>query len=709
MRINNIKVENFQSYFQQSTFEFTDGVNLILGENGGGKSSLFNAFYWVLFDKVYQTDIGWGDIDVRFFNARTQQLLKNNEIGKLSVSLTIDAPEYPRNNDSSTVLYTFYRELSFKKTNNNVQLLKTEDLSISFKNEFGETIRISDLEIDKCIEFLLPDAIRRYIWFQGETISDLIDFNNSKTLNNAIDKISYFPHYKSISNVIGYVISMSEDEISKHIRNSSSKSKKLDKTIYDIKQNQKKIADEIVKLEAYKEKKETLLQSLSDVKLEMRGISDHQALSDKMKGLIVEDNSLSQALNDKEQEQRESIINKWMLKGIEPFIELSNTKIKEFITEIRNKSDNDNPIPIDVPGSVYIQEMLDDEKCHICLRDSPVGSDSYKALANKLKSSADRKQEYDEKEKEFRNLEQNFTSLVSLPDDVINQVGQISEEIESFFISHDEKLNRRREIVEEKKEILNQAGISDASSLSSNVTLLRGKLEKQDNLNVDLGDIDSLIRQSSGRIQSCKAMNKTLVQVRDKFNTNVNSIPQQFAKPYIEILELISKKLEENAKENLISEIELKSTELLHGYLESSLAFKGSIMIDRDNFDVKVVDSDDIIVVLNKGNLTAAKMSVINSILSLSSEKLQKNYPMISDAPSSVFDFKNTKSYMNKIGVTFPQVIIMTKDIYDMSLNELKSINNVNRVYRLVNKVIDNKINKESITNYCTINGDPII
>ena len=147
----------------------------------------------------------------------------------------------------------------------------------------------------------------------------------------------------------------------------------------------------------------------------------------------------------------------------------------------------------------------------------------------------------------------------------------------------------------------------------------------------------------------------------------------------------------------------------MHGYLEASLSYKGFIKIDRDNYDVQVVDSDGIMVPINAGNLTAAKMSVINSILFLSSKKLQRDYPMISDAPSSVFDFKNTKSYMNKVGDTFPQVIIMTKDIYDMSIQDLKSINNVNRVYKLVNKKINDKIKKESISNYCTISGAPII
>lgn len=709
MKINNIKIENFQSYFQQTTFEFETGVNLVLGMNAGGKSSLFNAFYWVLFEKVYETDIGWSDLDVKFFNAKAKELLKDNELGRLSVSLSIDALNYKDRDPKNIVEYTFYKEVIFKCINGDVILENTEDLKISFKNNFGEKIPIDQNEINNCIEFLLPDAIRKYIWFQGETISSLIDFNNSTTLNNAINKISYFPHYKSVNNIISQVIRLSEKDINKHISKSNSNSKKLNKIIGDIELDHINLQKAKENLEKYMNEYEDIKQSLSKIKIEMTGISDHQDFADRFKKLDEEENSLRKSLLEKEKQERESIINKWMLKGVQPFIESSSLKVNKFINEIRKKSENDNPIPIDVPGSIYIQQMLDDEKCHICLRDAPTGSDAFNALSKKLESSTKRKKDYDEKEKEFRLLEDNFTSLVSIPEDIISEIIQIPDDIKNFFISRDKLWDRRAEIRNEKKQILDELGIQDPKKLTSGAALLRQKLAKQDNLNYDLRHIESQIKNQTDAISRFKNSIKSNEEARDSFDNKSNSIPQQIAKPYLNALELICDKLEKAAKENLINEIETKSTELLHGYLEASLSYKGFIKIDRENYDVKVVDSDELIVPINAGNLTAAKMSVINSILFLSSKKLQRDYPMISDAPSSVFDFKNTKSYMNKVGDTFSQVIIMTKDIYDMSVEDLKSINNVKRVYRLVNKKIDEKSTKESISNYCTINGAPII
>ena len=59
MIIKNITIENFQSYYKSQTMNFSNGLNLVIGNGGKGKSKLFNAFYWILFGKIYITGIGW--------------------------------------------------------------------------------------------------------------------------------------------------------------------------------------------------------------------------------------------------------------------------------------------------------------------------------------------------------------------------------------------------------------------------------------------------------------------------------------------------------------------------------------------------------------------------------------------------------------------------------------------------------------------------
>ena len=63
MLIKQITIDNFQSYYGSRTLEFSQGLNLVIGKGGKGKSKLFNAFYWVLFGKIYITGIGWCSTD----------------------------------------------------------------------------------------------------------------------------------------------------------------------------------------------------------------------------------------------------------------------------------------------------------------------------------------------------------------------------------------------------------------------------------------------------------------------------------------------------------------------------------------------------------------------------------------------------------------------------------------------------------------------
>ena len=104
MIIRNITIENFQSYYESQTIEFSKGLNLIIGNGGKGKSKLFNAFYWVLFGKIYITGIGWCTTDnlpqsakfamqrYEFINKRA--LFKAQINDKIRASVQIEIEDY---------------------------------------------------------------------------------------------------------------------------------------------------------------------------------------------------------------------------------------------------------------------------------------------------------------------------------------------------------------------------------------------------------------------------------------------------------------------------------------------------------------------------------------------------------------------------------------------------------------------------------------
>ena len=48
MLIKKLTIYNFRSYYGKKVFEFSDHLNLILGSNGDGKTTFFDAINWVL-------------------------------------------------------------------------------------------------------------------------------------------------------------------------------------------------------------------------------------------------------------------------------------------------------------------------------------------------------------------------------------------------------------------------------------------------------------------------------------------------------------------------------------------------------------------------------------------------------------------------------------------------------------------------------------
>ena len=48
MIIHKIEIENFRSYYKDNVFELTNGLNLIIGSNGDGKTTFYEALEWFL-------------------------------------------------------------------------------------------------------------------------------------------------------------------------------------------------------------------------------------------------------------------------------------------------------------------------------------------------------------------------------------------------------------------------------------------------------------------------------------------------------------------------------------------------------------------------------------------------------------------------------------------------------------------------------------
>ena len=52
MKIKKISIENFRSYYRINTFAISDGLTLIIGANGEGKTNFYRAVVWFFADNI---------------------------------------------------------------------------------------------------------------------------------------------------------------------------------------------------------------------------------------------------------------------------------------------------------------------------------------------------------------------------------------------------------------------------------------------------------------------------------------------------------------------------------------------------------------------------------------------------------------------------------------------------------------------------------
>ena len=71
MIIKKVVIENFLCYYDKKEFVFADGLNIILGENGEGKTKFYEALEWLFNNNVAR----FNEYDVRIFIININNIL----------------------------------------------------------------------------------------------------------------------------------------------------------------------------------------------------------------------------------------------------------------------------------------------------------------------------------------------------------------------------------------------------------------------------------------------------------------------------------------------------------------------------------------------------------------------------------------------------------------------------------------------------------
>lgn len=704
MIIRNITIENFQSYYESQTIEFSKGLNLIIGNGGKGKSKLFNAFYWVLFGKIYITGIGWCTTDnlpqsakfamqrYEFINKRALFKAQINDKIRASVQIEI---EDDKGND-----YIIERSVSALRLegeewdSNDAWQVGGNMLKVSFDSTTGTKV-LNDLLAEDKINELFPDGIRNYIWFQGESLESLINFRNKETLKAAVKHISYFPYYEKLSEIISkskLKITGIESRKLKEVNKHNSSVKGLLSTIDNLNY---KISREEENKKQFETHIETIKIALADGETKISGLASYSMLVKKYKDCENEINKLLSETTRIDEFQREKLPSLWVLRGIESMIQ----QCKEIIEKHKEE---EYTVPekkyLDNPSRSKLEEILKDKKCFVCGTEFSENDAPYHYITERLRLQEEYLKEMEEYTSNMQ-LSKQFNMFVGkiqdYPDSLLISLSKIDkqwkdseDELERYMAQRRRKQDEKRKLDEQIEDIKKKHGVDPvtqaetAGIINSSIRASRSNLEtlqrKLDVSKQTLSNYRSELRIAERELEKLGAK-----------DTTVAKVPETEWKHISTFLEDICKRVQENARKDLLHKIEERANLFYAKFTEHDNGYKGNVKIGEDysiEFDAG----------LNTSHEDRKKMSIINALLSLNQEAMGTYYPFISDAPTSSFDLETTHKYLLGIKDIFGQSIVLTKDV-DLESDkylDLQNQSNVSRIYNLESKIYSGDANR---------------
>lgn len=160
MLLQSIKLENFRQFTDERIDFSTDperNVTLIIGENGTGKTTFAQSFFWCLYGETDFTD-------KVLINRTVAERLQPDQKANVRVELRLT---------HGSANYEIIRTQEYKKSYSGKVSGANTVLSISVKSADGNTRYLKPLECETEIKKILPKELSSYFFFDGERIEKM--------------------------------------------------------------------------------------------------------------------------------------------------------------------------------------------------------------------------------------------------------------------------------------------------------------------------------------------------------------------------------------------------------------------------------------------------------------------------------------------------------------------------------------------------------
>jgi DNA sulfur modification protein DndD len=667
MIIQKIEICNFRSYYRSNVFELSTGLNLIIGSNGDGKTTFYEALEW-----LFRTD-GTNKTDSKFISMKRIEDLESNESDEVSVSVT-----YEHKGAVKTLKKMFRFTKSFDGT------VSISNYSYTLTQKDGvERKSLDGVNFD----YDLPSELRKYTMFKGEGNLDV--FQDSNALKMLIETFSAVRDFESYFTFMEFATKKAVQARDNAQKTDKKNTDRIDKLKATIQMELNMLSDIDAEIKD-REKEEINFDSL------LKNIEESKEASKLLEAINRRISSLTQMASKK----RVSIENnfttnlldkKWILMGFAGIAEEYSSKVsvidqerrrleKKYFLEVgadkmlKKMKTDFTPLPVHIPGPQIMQEMLDEEVCKICGRKAEKHSEPWNFMMARLQEFKDtlKAEENEEVPPYYKNsyivelqkrdttLNDNLAEITNTRKRVIDAIllnKRLEEEVKKI------EANLEHEY-EQKKRVLAQTDGLTEEQLLSNYKNISEWMKQKSDARARIGVL------KSSRVEHQKKLNDAQ---EDLSKLAEGTGAEIYAKTAL-IFQRISdafKSAQETNKNNLLRAIEDEANSFLEKLNTND--FKGTIRIlEKPNGqgEAVLVNSDNArIFNPNTALRTTYLMSVLFAIGKLSGEKDNTEFPLLFDAPTSSFTETKESEFFNVISSLKKQVIIVTKSFLKEGTN----------------------------------------
>ncbi|MFO7826402.1 MAG: AAA family ATPase [Cyclobacterium sp.] len=693
--INQISFQNFFNYygsFENNTYEFSKGVNIVVADNGGGKSKFFNGFLWIFYDEILDSD------------TKTRRNIKNQAVkicsdkakNEAAVNDLIECNVAIEFSDNR-FRYRISKGFRIKKSKTNSSLTDSSDWQVFFKDlevskrdiqllEFHEVY--DEDEHKRILNKLIQPNLREYSLFQGEEVDKLIDFNQADSLHRAVKSLTDINKYDELEKITKYVADRAEKDLNERVASNDAASLNYLRKLEEKDKKKNSLESELEKLESYEDsyaqnkeevgKLESLNENAEARKEFDDKIKDQNA---KLKAFKEEYDRLVEKLNERFFDGNFGWIAMGCEKEVSSFKEKLNTyrelrTLKKAAVLSEDSNSQINLLPPDSPDSVTLQTMIDREHCYVCNREAKKDSEPWKHIASLL----NRKELGQDKSIQiFKNDLNDFFGDIQLgAQSYVGRIGGIRQSILRTREKEQELLER---ITKVKDKIKN---LKDERSY-----LIIGD---EDNMN----DARQIMAQYKGALSRLQKAEDDIVKAKNRINSLNDSIrkdenelgrmrPQDTPKEYELHLD-ISSNLRDAAQrtrvrvfDSMIEKLEKEANQHFQNLVKYNELAGGILKFEknpRGTIDFKYIDEEgNEVTGASEGFQRMKVLAVLMAIISVNPYGYL--YPLLADAPLSAFGQGFIKGFFEETEKVFPQSIILIKDLYDRdSENKLNKLGN---------------------------------